>query len=88
MISTDFQHNKSLPSEELAKLDETQLIKSQMEELAKIRSFKPQMIRRILDIYSGYDVEGERKYEKMKEQHLEKQIEMFHPENSLLTRKL
>ncbi|CAI2363141.1 unnamed protein product [Moneuplotes crassus] len=86
VISTDFQQKRSLPSEELAKLDETQLIKSQIDEISKIRSIKSQMVRHITDIYSGYDVEGERKFQAYKEKHLREQIELFHLEKSLLTR--
>jgi hypothetical protein len=86
VLCTDFQHKKSLPSEELAKLEEVQLIKSQLEEISKIKTLKPQEIERIDDMYAGYDVEQERKFNENKKRHEEEQIELFHP-NSLLKRK-
>lgn len=86
VLCTDFQHKQSLPSEELAKLVESQLIKSQLEEIAKIKTLKPQEIERIEDMYAGYDAEGERKFNDHKKRFEEEQIELFHP-NSLLTRK-
>jgi len=87
VLCTDFQHKKSLPSEELAKLEENQLIKSQLEEIAKIKTLKPQNIEYIEDSYAGYDNEEERKFLKFKERFVEEQIELFHPIGSLLTRK-
>jgi len=85
ILCTDFQHKKSLPSEELAKLSEDQLINSQLEDISKIKSVKPKEIERIEGIYANYDVEGEIKFEARKERFVEEQIELFHPKHSLLT---
>lgn len=86
ILCTDFQSKKSLPSDELAKLDEGMLIRSQLEEIAKIKTLKPREIETIEGIYAGYDEEGERKFEEKKARFVEEQIELFHPRNSLLTR--
>jgi hypothetical protein len=87
VLCTDFQHKKSLPSEELAKLNENQLISSQLEEISIIKTIKPKEIERIEGIYTGYDEEGERAFEERKERFVEEQIELFHSKNSLLTMK-
>ena len=87
ILCTDFQSKKSLPSDELAKLEETQLIHSQLEEIEKIKTLKPKEIERIDGIYAGYDEEGEKRFEEKKDRFFEEQIELFHPKGSLLTRK-
>ena len=87
ILCTDFQSKKSLPSDELAKLEETQLINSQLEEIEKIKTLKPKEIEKIEGIYAGYDEEGEKRFEEKKDRFIEEQVELFHQQNSLLTRK-
>lgn len=45
------------------------------------------MIDTIEDMYAGYDKEEEKRYEENRERFVLEQIELFHEEKSLLTRK-
>ena len=87
LFLTDFQNKKSLPSEDLAKLDEIQYINSQLEEVSKIKIVRARDIERIRGIYEGDDEAGEKEFEKSKEDFVNKQTELFSSENSLLTKK-
>jgi hypothetical protein len=50
-------------------------------------SIKPRQIVEIEGIYEGYDKKGEQEFEKQKGVVIQKQIELFHPSGSILTKK-
>ena len=87
VILSDFQSKRSLPSDELAKLDEFKFINSQMDEVSKVKIVKAREIETIAGIYDGEDEFEEREFEHHKQEFFLKQIRLFPKSGSLLTKK-